>query len=157
MPLCVGVKNGFVVTWLTTTKWYFGLGPKIEAAAPVPPLLVLDAVAVPVPVFGVLWLEPPHACSAIAAMPAAPPVSAVRRVTCFMRLAGLSGSLRSSHSSRSTTSPMKSSSDMHCSSLCAGRRPKDVGVDCLIALHSERIAPRTVSVTLLATWCAAAC
>ena len=49
--------------------------------------------------------------------PATPPVSAVRRVTCDRRLCGESGSLRSSHSRRSTASSIRSSRDMDCSSL----------------------------------------
>src|SRR2546423_12628116 len=54
----------------------------------------------------------PHASNANAAIPAAPPVSAVRRVNCRKRLYGLSSSSRSSHSSRSTASPTTSSADI---------------------------------------------
>src|SRR5438067_13931149 len=73
----------------------------MPAAAP-PPLDALE-----------LELElDPHASRTIAAMPAAPPVSAVRRVRWRQRLNGLSSSLRSSHSSRSIASPKNSVSDM---------------------------------------------
>src|SRR5665213_951504 len=64
-----------------------------------------------------LELDPPQACRINAAMPAAPPVSAVRRVSCRIRLYGLSSSGRSSHSSRSIASWMRSSLAMCCSSL----------------------------------------
>ncbi len=72
-PFWVGVKNTLVVTWLTIVKWYDALVPKI-AAAPLP----VAACAVEVPV---LLLLLPHASSMTAAIPAAPPVSAVRRVS----------------------------------------------------------------------------
>jgi hypothetical protein len=68
-PFWVGVKNTFVVTWLTIVKWYDALVPKIAAA---PPLAAADALEVD--------LLLPHASRINAATPAAPPVSAVRRV-----------------------------------------------------------------------------
>ena len=99
------------------------MAPKIPAAA-LPPVA---AEAVPVLV-ALLELEPPelleleldpppHACRIRAPIPAAPPVSAVRRVICRNFLKGVSSSLRSSHSSRSIASWTTSSSlDSFCSS-----------------------------------------
>src|ERR1700733_445450 len=69
-PFWVGVKKTLVVTWLTITKWYFSLTPKIAAAE-----LPEEPLARP----GLL--EPPQASSAAAASPAAAPVRAVRRVS----------------------------------------------------------------------------
>ena len=63
------MKNEFVVTWLTITKWWLPLLPKV----PDPPDDVAAAAEL------VLLLEP-QASSAAAAIPAAAPVSAVRRV-----------------------------------------------------------------------------
>src|SRR5947209_6195085 len=80
--------------------------PKMPAAALPPP--PLTAVALDVD-----FDEPPHASSTIAAMPAAPPLRAVRRVNWRRRLRGVSSSLRSSHSSRSIASPIRSDSDIH--------------------------------------------
>src|SRR5437588_384868 len=77
-------------------------------AAPLPPLA--EAVEVD------LELDP-QASRIIAAMPAAPPVSAVRRVNWRQRLYEVSSSLRSSHSRRSTASWITSSSDKAFSSL----------------------------------------
>src|ERR1700744_5875328 len=73
-PLWVGVKNTFVVTWFTIVNLWGAPTPKIEL--PALDELPLEALAVPLP-------EPldPQACSARAATPAAPPVSAARRVT----------------------------------------------------------------------------
>src|SRR3954467_8143356 len=70
MPYCVGVKNGFVVTWLTKTNLYFGVAgklpaPPVEAAAP--SLLLLSSS-----------LDLPQAASA-AASATPPPVIALRR------------------------------------------------------------------------------
>jgi hypothetical protein len=86
------------------------LDPKIPAAA-LPPVAA-DAVPVLVALELELELElePPHACRINAPMPAAPPVSAVRRVSCRILLNGVSSSLRSSHSSRSMASWTTSSS-----------------------------------------------
>src|SRR6476660_3545435 len=69
-PLCVGVKNGFVVTWLTSVNLYLLLSPKIDAAE----LPLVAAVAVPVPAGELLLLLEPQASRIIAAIPAAPPV-----------------------------------------------------------------------------------
>src|ERR1700756_1813003 len=60
-PYCVGVKKGFVVTWLTNTNLYFLCEPKTELE----PLLV-DALE-------------PHALRMLPTDPAATPVNAVRR------------------------------------------------------------------------------
>src|SRR5947209_19571538 len=81
--------------------------------AALPPLAALELE---------LELEP-HASSTIAAIPAAPPVSAVRRVTWRQRLNGVSSALRSSHSSRSMASPKNSVSDISLLSVGgSGRR-----------------------------------
>src|SRR4051794_5954192 len=70
IPYCVGTKNGFVVTWLTNTNLYLGVGGKFPAppfaAAPESLLLLL------------LSLDLPHAASA-AARAAPPPASALLR------------------------------------------------------------------------------
>ena len=100
-PFCVGVKNRLVVTWLTSVNFSGLLKPKMLEAALPPP--AAEAVLVP-PLELELELEPPHASIIIAAIPAAPPVSAVRRVNWRRRLCGVSSCLRSSHSSRSTAS-----------------------------------------------------
>ena len=71
------MKNGFVVTWLTIVNLWLWLTPKIEAAL-LPLLLV---VAEDDATLELLLLLEPQASSANATMPAAPPVSAVRRVT----------------------------------------------------------------------------
>src|SRR3954464_9050515 len=68
MPYWVGVKNGFVVTWLTKTNLYLGVtgkfpAPPVEAAAP---SLLLSS------------LDLPQAASA-AASATPPPVMALRR------------------------------------------------------------------------------
>ena len=85
------MKNEFVVTWLTITKWWLALVPK----TPLPP----DVAA-----FEVVLLLEPHASSTVAAIAAAPPVSAARRVIWRQRFWGVSSCLRSSHSSRSMAS-----------------------------------------------------
>ncbi len=75
-PYCVAVKNEFVVTWQTITNLWLLLVPKTPLAPP--------------PVVAALELEPllePHASSTVAAIAAAPPVSAVRRVICRQALA----------------------------------------------------------------------
>ncbi len=64
------MKNEFVVTWLTITKWWLPPPPKTPAAPP-PPVAAFELE---------LELEP-QASSTTAAIPAAPPVSAARRVT----------------------------------------------------------------------------
>src|SRR6185437_15106005 len=97
----VAVKNEFVVTWLTITNLLLLLFPNV----PPPVLTGVDAAC------ELVLLLPPHASSAIAAIAAALPVSAVRRVICLKRLRGSSGNLRSSHSSRSIASPVTSSGD----------------------------------------------
>src|ERR1700755_2672868 len=81
--------------------------------------LLEAAVAVPVPVAeGVLELElETHASRIAAAIPAAAPVRAVRRVNWRQRLGGVSSSLRSSHSRRSTASPIISSGDTYAPPL----------------------------------------
>src|SRR5207342_2375504 len=71
IPYWVGVKNGFVVTWLTKTNLYLGVGgklpaPPLEAAAPSLLLALLSS------------LDLPQAASA-AASATPPPVSALRR------------------------------------------------------------------------------
>ena len=68
----VAVKNEFVVTWLTITKWYFVGPPQIPALA----LGVVAALVLLVPP-----PPPPHASSTSAAIPAALPVRAVLRVS----------------------------------------------------------------------------
>ena len=73
-PFWVGVKNTLVVTWLTIVKCCGVLKPKMLAAALELELDAADAVELE------LELEP-QAWSITAAIPAAPPVSAVRRVT----------------------------------------------------------------------------
>src|SRR5436305_9524498 len=83
-------------------------------AAPEPPLAAL-AVELD------LLLLPPQASRIIAAIPAAPPLSAVRRVSWRHRLTGVSSSLRSSHSRRSTAS--SKISDI-CTPLQDGYRPR---------------------------------
>src|SRR4051812_18101948 len=70
MPYCVGVKNGFVVTWLTKTNLYFGVGGKL----PAPPL---DAAG-PSLLLLLSSLDLPQAASA-AASATPPPVIALRR------------------------------------------------------------------------------
>src|SRR4051794_30020915 len=70
MPYCVGVKNGFVVTWLTKTNLYFGVGGKL----PAPPL---DAAA-PSLLLLLSSLDLPQAASA-AASATPPPGIALRR------------------------------------------------------------------------------
>src|SRR5205823_8142103 len=106
-PVCVGAKNGLVVTWLTNVNLYDPLAPKMLAALE------------PLAAWLELELEPPQASRIIAATPAAPPVSALRRVNWRQRLTGVSSSLRSSHSRRSTASPMKSSADMPSPLRCS--------------------------------------
>src|ERR1700683_1353550 len=66
MPYCVGTKNEFVVTWLTTTNLYDGCEPKMPEEPP-PPLLALDE------------FDDPQALSKVPTEPAAMPVRAVRR------------------------------------------------------------------------------
>jgi hypothetical protein len=73
-PLWVGVKNTFVVTWLTIVNFSALLEPKMPEAA-LPPPVAADALPLEL-----LLLLPPQASSITAAIPAAPPVSAVRRV-----------------------------------------------------------------------------
>src|SRR5581483_11404778 len=87
------------------TNLNFLLGPKIELDAEPPPVFVVVApVLEPLP--------PPHASSAMAAIPAAPPVSAARRVTARKRECGVSSCLESDHSSRSMASSTVSRSDI---------------------------------------------
>src|SRR4051812_2202608 len=62
IPYWVGVKNGFVVTWLTNTNLYLGVGGKF----PAPPF-----AAAPESLSLLLSLDLPHAASAAAS--AAPP------------------------------------------------------------------------------------
>src|SRR5581483_10412065 len=62
-PYWVGVKNGFVVTWLTNTNLYFLCEPNTLEELPPPPE---DALL-------------PQAASRVLTDPAATPVSAVRR------------------------------------------------------------------------------
>src|SRR4051812_18673279 len=102
-PYLVGTKNGFVVTWLTRTNFSLPSLPKT-----LPPSSAAAAVAV---ALESLPLEP-HAPSIAAARPAAPPVSAVRRVTARHRVTGVSSCLPSAHSRRSSASLTGSSSDM---------------------------------------------
>src|SRR3954454_11224128 len=71
-PYFVGTKNGFVVTWLTSTNF------SLESSEKTLPPDCAAAVAV---AFEVPVLLEPHAVSIAAARPAAPPVSAVRLVT----------------------------------------------------------------------------
>src|SRR5690348_9733295 len=95
-PYFVGTKNGFVVTWLTKTNLSFLLLLKMPLAG-VPPPPPLDALLEPDP--------PPHAASAVATSPAAPPVSAPRRVIAAHLDRGSSFPSRASlHSSRSSAS-----------------------------------------------------
>src|SRR3954471_13420458 len=86
-PYFVGTKNGLVVTWLTSVNLYFFVVPKIDwAPLDEPPPWALAAV-----VEGVVFLPllpPPQACRRNVARPAAPPVSAVRRVAASQRLSG---------------------------------------------------------------------
>jgi hypothetical protein len=70
-----------------------------------------------VPLDDVVWavdfdgeLLPPHAAMIAVARPAAPPVSAVRRVTARIRRSGVSSSFESAHSRRSIASWAKSDS-----------------------------------------------
>ena len=70
MPYWVGVKNGFVVTWLTNTNLYFGVGGKL----PAPPF---DAAA-PLSLLLLSSLDLPQAASA-AASATPPPAIALRR------------------------------------------------------------------------------
>src|SRR4051794_11951888 len=93
-PYLVGTKNGLVVTWLTSVNFSF---PSPSPNTPV--------AGVP------LWAEaflslspPPHAFSANAARPAAPPVSAERRVTALQRCTTFGSSRSSVYSRRSITS-----------------------------------------------------
>src|SRR3954447_21093415 len=72
-PYFVGTKKGFVVTWLTKTNFSLPLEPKMPAAG-----VPLDVVCAVVDDGELL---PPHAAMIAVARPAAPPVSAVRRVT----------------------------------------------------------------------------
>src|SRR6202167_6079182 len=65
MPYCVGTKNEFVVTWLTTTNLYDGCDPKMPEDPPPP--LALDE------------FDDPQALSSVPTEPAAMPVMAVRR------------------------------------------------------------------------------
>src|SRR3954467_6918995 len=64
MPYCVGVKNGFVVTWLTNTNLYFGVtgklpAPPVEAAAP--SLLLLSSLDLPQAASAAASARPPPA------------------------------------------------------------------------------------------------
>jgi hypothetical protein len=98
--------------------------------------LLPDADALLVPLLELLLLLP-QASRISVAIPAAPPVRAVRRVIWRQRLNGLSSSLRSSHSRRSTASWMRSSSAIWVSSLLGDARSSssrtlsqtDAGVD----------------------------
>ena len=106
-PYFVGTKNGLVVTWLTNVNLSLLLdGPKTPLVPP--PLVLVCAAAV---VVVLLLLEPPHAARMVAARPAAPPVSAVRRLNAFSFECGVSSSLPSIHSRRSIASCTGSSSD----------------------------------------------
>src|SRR5919197_5295948 len=67
MPYCVGVKNGFVVTWLTKTNLYLGVGGKL----PAPPLAALSLLLLLSALLSSLDL--PQAASAAASV--APPTS----------------------------------------------------------------------------------
>src|SRR3954453_13890926 len=97
-PYLVGTKNGLVVTWLTSTNFCFLLEPKMP---PPPPLDCGFGVAL---AFDGLLLEP-QAASIALAMPAAPPVSAARRVTARNLETGVSSPcLASTHSRRSSAS-----------------------------------------------------
>src|SRR4051794_16574019 len=94
MPYCVGVKNGFVVTWLTKTNLYFGVGGKL----PAPPL---DAAA-PSLLLLLSSLDLPQAASA-AASATPPPVIALRRSSARRskpEASGGAGADKSSSSSR---------------------------------------------------------
>ena len=71
MPYCVGVKNGFVVTWLTKTNLYFGVAGKL----PAPPV---DAALSLLLLLLSSSLDLPQAASA-AASATPPPASALRR------------------------------------------------------------------------------
>src|SRR3954467_11161597 len=66
-PYLVGTKNGFVVTWLTSTILHLESSEK--PSPPLPPCAAAVGVAFDVPV-----LLDPHAVSIAAARPAAPPV-----------------------------------------------------------------------------------
>src|SRR4029079_19146558 len=87
-PYLVGTKNGFVVTWLTSTNFSF----EVWAKTPPPPSCAAWAVAV---AFDPQPDEPPHAASIVATIPAAPPVSAVRLVSARSLIAGVSSCLPS--------------------------------------------------------------
>src|SRR5262249_17402855 len=108
-PYLVGTKNGFVVTWLTSTN----LSLFVWANTPPPPSCAACAVAVGVEA---LSLDDPHAASIVATIPAAPPVKALRLVNARSFDAGVSSSLASAHSRRSTASWTGSSSDTDSSS-----------------------------------------
>src|SRR5262245_44604648 len=73
MPYWVGVKNGFVVTWLTKTNLYFGVGGKL----PAPPFAALALSLLLVSAL-LLSLDLPQAASAAASV-APPPIKALRR------------------------------------------------------------------------------
>src|SRR4051812_23933635 len=113
-PYLVGTKNGFVVTWLTSTNFSFLVTAKI----PLPPSWAAVAVAV---AFALSGLLEPQAGSMALAIPAAPPVRAARRLSARMRVAGVSSCLLSAHSRRSNASWTGSSSDIQNSSSVDGR------------------------------------
>src|SRR5262249_29487740 len=75
MPYWVGVKNGFVVTWLTKTNLYLGVGGKLPA-----PPLAADAESLLLLLLLLLSSldDFPQAASA-AASAAPPPASALLR------------------------------------------------------------------------------
>ncbi len=98
-PYLVGTKNGLVVTWLTSTNLSFSVCPKIP---PPPDCAAAVAVVVAFALLGLLL--PPHAASIADAMPAAPPVSATRRVIARNAESGASSCLVSAHSKRSIAS-----------------------------------------------------
>src|SRR3954471_10724113 len=102
-PYLVGTKNGFVVTWLTKTNFGLPLDLKIPLAG-----VPLDVLVWAFVVDGELL--PPHAAMIAVAMPAAPPVSAVRRVTARAFVCGVSSCFESAHSKRSSASSTKSDS-----------------------------------------------
>jgi len=96
-PQRVRTKNGFVVTWLTNTNFIFGFDLKMPLAGEPPDDW---AAALPELLSSLL----PQAASTVATSPAAPPVSAVRRVTDARREWGVCSCLASCHSSRSRAS-----------------------------------------------------
>jgi hypothetical protein len=112
-PYFVGTKNGFVVTWLTNTNLYFLSGLKTPDAG-LPLWALLDDGLFP---------SPPHAAISVLTRPAAPPVSAARRVKARRRECGVASSFASIHSRRSTASWTGSTSDILYSSSWPGTLP----------------------------------